>query len=193
MTSWPVIPPDAIAFFRDAFAEANRLATERLVNMPNIRETSLDDAIIDALMPYAPPRQLASGAIVEMDIHNIGGLKRYWRWETADIAVLVFVYQGQHMIAQKIGMLQTKRLYPKNNDVIEDDPEGFWYGMNAFLNRDARSPLATLNRQFDFDDSCIYAKLEAGSNQVTVIDNMNSHRAPIACLSPLPRAPRPRS
>jgi hypothetical protein len=29
------------------------------------------------------------------------------------------------MVAQKIGMLQTKRLFPKNNDVLDDDPQGF--------------------------------------------------------------------
>jgi len=134
VTPWPVIPKDAIEYFRGAFAEANRVASERIVNVPNIRETSLDDALVDALIPFSPPKRLRSGAVVEMDIHNIGG-RRVYRWETADIAVLVFIYRGRQMVAQKIGMLQTKRLFPKNNDVLDDDPEGFRYGMNAFLNR----------------------------------------------------------
>src|SRR2546425_9621777 len=118
---WPVIPKDALEHFRTAFAEANRVATERIVNVPNIRETSLDDALVDALIPFSPPRRLQSGAVVEMNIHNIGGLRRLYRWETADIAVLVFIYRGRQMVAQKIGMLQTKRLFPKNNDVLDDD------------------------------------------------------------------------
>src|SRR6266481_5984551 len=109
-----------------------------------------------------------------MDIHNIGGLRRVYRWETADIAVLVFIYRGQQMVAQKIGMLQTKRLYPKNNDVLDDDPEGFRYGMNAFLNRDTRSPLAVLNREFVFNDACLYGALKAGSGQIATINNLNS-------------------
>jgi hypothetical protein len=74
-TPWPVIPKDAVEYFRAAFAEANRAVTERIVNVPNIRETSLDDALIDALTPFSPPRRLKSGAIVEMAIHNIGGLR----------------------------------------------------------------------------------------------------------------------
>ncbi len=108
-----------------------------------------------------------------MDIHNIGGLRRVYRWETADIAVLVFIYRGRQMVAQKIGMLQTKRLFPKNNDVLDDDPEGFRYGMNAFLNRDAKSPLAVLNREFVFDRSCMYGSLKAQSDQVGAINQLN--------------------
>jgi len=173
MDPWPAIPKDAIEYFRTVFAEANRVATERLVNVPNIRETSLDDALMDALIPFSPPKRLQSGAVVEMDIHNIGGLRRVYHWETADIAVLVFIYRGRQMVAQKIGMLQTKRLFPKNNDVLDADPEGFRYGMNAFLNRDARSPLAVLTREFVFDETCVYGSLNAKSDQIKVINKLN--------------------
>lgn len=171
---WPVIPKDAIDHFRNAFAEANRVASERIVNVPNIRETSLDDTLIDALIPYSPPKRLKSGAVVEMDIHNIGGLRRLHSWEVADIAILVFIYRGSQLIAQKIGMLQTKRLFPKNKIVLDDDPVGFRYGMNAFLKRDAQSPLATLNRDFVFDTSCVYGSLQSGSDQAQQIDAMNT-------------------
>jgi hypothetical protein len=94
-------------------------------------------------------------------------------WETADIAVLVFIYRGRRMVAQKIGMLQTKRLFPKNNEVLDDDAVGFRYGMNAFLNRDAQSPLGVLNREFVFDRSCVYGALKAQSDQVKIINNLN--------------------
>jgi hypothetical protein len=173
MNPWPAIPSDAIEHFRSAFAEANRIATERILNVPNIRETSLDDALVDALIPFSPPTRLRSGAVVKMDIHNIGGLRRLQHWETADISVLVFIYHGRQLIAQKIGMLQTKRLFPENNDVMDDDPEGFKYGMNAFLNRDSHSPLAILNRDFVFNRSCLYASLQAGSDQIEHIDTLN--------------------
>jgi hypothetical protein len=75
---WPVIPKDAIEYFRRAFAEANRVATEHIVNVPNIRETSLDDVLVNALIPFSSPKRLQSGAVVEMDIHNIGGLRHVY-------------------------------------------------------------------------------------------------------------------
>ena len=43
MESWPRIPDDVLAWFRSIFAAANRRVCERLVNLPNVRETSLDD------------------------------------------------------------------------------------------------------------------------------------------------------
>lgn len=173
MTTWPDIPDDVIDWFRAAFAKANCKVTERLVNIPNIRETTLDDGLIDALIPYSPPQLLPSGAVVEMSIHNIGGLRRLGSWETADIAVLVFVYRAGTLLSQKIGFLQSKRLYPANNDVEDDDPVGFAYGMNAFLRRDPKSPLGKLYRQFEFTSDCSYGALTAGSDQVEIIQRLN--------------------
>jgi len=174
MNPWPALPSDAVAHFHDAFANANRLVSERLINIPNARETSLDDALIEFLIPSSAPRILASGAVVEMDIHNIGGLRRLYTWETADIAVLIFVYRGSALLAQKIGLLQSKRLYPDNNDVQDDDPLAFKYGMNRFLKRDPNSPLGMLNRQYDFNEESTYAALKAGSEQIAVMEKLNN-------------------
>ena len=69
----------------------------------------------------------------------------------------------------KIGLLQSKRLFPINNDVDEDDPLDFAYGMNKFLRRDPKSVLSRLHRQFDFDASCVYTALTAGSDQITAM------------------------
>jgi hypothetical protein len=96
-----------------------------------------------------------------------------WPAIPRDAIEIVFIYRGRQMVAQKIGMLQTKRLFPKNNDVLDADPEGFRYGMNAFLNRDARSPLAVLTREFVFDETCVYGSLNAKSHQITLINKLN--------------------
>jgi hypothetical protein len=181
--SWPTIPEDVIAWFRGVFGEANRRVCERLINVPNIRETSLDDGLIEALIPDSAPMLLPSGAIVRMDTHNIGGLRRlgrpYWdlpfprRWETADIGILVFVYRGATLIAKKIGLLQSKRLYPANNDVEDDEETGFLHGMNAFIRREGSQSVGVLHRDFAFEGDCIYGAIHAGSEQVESIDRLN--------------------
>jgi hypothetical protein len=181
---WPTIPDDVVAWFRGVFGEANRRVCERLVNVPNIRETSLDDGLIEALIPDSAPTLLPSGAIVRMDTHNIGGLRRlghpYWempfprRWETADIGVLVFVYRGSTLVAKKIGLLQSKRLYPANNYVEADDEIAFLHGMNAFIRRDGSQSVGALHRDFVFNDECVYGALHAGSDQVAAVEQLNS-------------------
>lgn len=185
MNPWPQIPADVVTWFRGVFADANKRVCERLVNLPNIRETSLDDGLIEALLPDSAPTLLPSGAIVRMDTHNIGGLRRLgehpwdWdrpsrrRWETADIAILVFIYRGDNLIAKKIGLLQSKRLYPDNNDVEDEDEAGFRFGMNAFLEREDRQAVGTLHRDFSFTDECIYGAIHAGDQQLQLIDDLN--------------------
>ena len=183
MDPWPEIPNDVIAWFRNVFAEANRRVCERLVNLPNIRETSLDDGLIEALIPDTAPTLLPSGAIVRMDTHNIGGLRRLgwppWdfpyrhKWETADIAILVFIYRHETLIAKKVGLLQSKRLYPTNNDVEEEDEISFGYGMNRFIHREGTQAIGVLHRHFSFDDSCVYGSIHAGTHQITAIETLN--------------------
>jgi hypothetical protein len=175
MASWPTITSDVIRWFRDVFYEANRAVCERMANLPNIRETSLDDGLIEALVPESAPRQLDSGAIVRMDIHNIGGLRRYRRWETADIALLIFIYRGNDLVAKKVGFLQSKRLYPKSGHVDAEDEVGFLYGMNAYLRRDGRQAIAALERKFSFDADSVYGAILAGDEQLAQIDELNSN------------------
>lgn len=183
MNPWPQISDDVVTWFRGVFAAANRRVCERLVNMPNIRETSLDDGLIEALIPESAPTLLPSGAVVRMDTHNIGGLRRlggpHWdlpprrRWETADIAILVFIYRGQTLVGKKIGLLQSKRLYPDNNDVEDDDELGLLYGMNAFIRRDNTQAVSALYRDFMFNEHCIYGAISSQSDQVASIERFN--------------------
>ena len=173
-----------VTWFRSVFAEANRRVCERLVNLPNIRETSLDDGLIEALILDSAPTLLPSGAIVRMDTHNIGGLRRigrpHWdfpfgrRWETADIAVLVFIYRHETLIAKKVGLLQSKRLYPDNNDVEDEDELGFLQGMNAFIQRESSQAAGALHRTFGFNENCLYGAIHSGSEQIASIEDLNN-------------------
>lgn len=166
---WSAIPPDAIAWFRDVFADVNRHVSETLVNVPAIRETSLDDVVVTELTRHTAPTRLPSHTVVRMDIHNIGGLRQFHQWEIADIGILVFVIHRGQIVGRKIALLQAKRLYPKNLDVDVDDLVNFRYGMNRFL-RIEESPTSMLvTRKFDFDEDCIYGALKADSDQQKAI------------------------
>jgi hypothetical protein len=173
MNPWIALPQDVLAFVSAAFATANEEATKRLINVPNVREGSLDDAFVEAFVPNSAPTVLPSGTTIKMDIHNVGGLRRAGSWETADIGVIVYVFRREYLICRKIGLLQSKRLYPKNNDVDDKDPVDFFYGMNAFLKRGEKSPLGTLHRTYDFDEQCVYGEIKAESDQINFISDFN--------------------
>ncbi len=96
------------------------------------------------------------------------------RWETADIAILVFVYRGERLIAKKIGLLQSKRLYSDNNDVEDKDEVGFLHGMNAFIRRQDSQAVGVLHRSFAFSEECVYGAIHAQSPQIQSIDRLNA-------------------
>jgi len=141
-----------------------------LLNVPNAREPSLDDTFIQALVPVSAPTLMASGAIVKMDIHNIGGLRRVARWEVADIGIVVFIIRAGKIIARKLALLQAKRLYPRNLAVDEDDPVGFMHGFNALLRKDPSPVSMALARRFEFNPNNRYAEVKAGSEQQETIE-----------------------
>lgn len=86
---------------------------------------------------------------------------------------LVFVYRRDQLIAKKIGLLQSKRLFPTNQDVDDEDEIGFLHGMNAFIRRDGHQAAAALHRTYSFDESCTFASIQAGHRQVGLIDKLN--------------------
>ncbi len=177
---WPDIPMDVIDYVRSVFGEANRRTTERLLNMPNIREAALDDGLVESIIPRSAPCRLGSGSVVRMEVHNVGGGRHFRRWEVADIAVLVCVFRSGRPIAQKIGVLQAKRLYPKNGEVEVEDAIDYMYGMNRFIQTDPTMRLNPLESIFEFDDECTYAQLKAGTKQVKVIEEFNQVRGEVA-------------
>src|SRR5260370_13381404 len=170
MSTWPAIPDDVINWCRSIFRTANWRLTETILNVPSIRETTLDDTLIQALLPHSAPTLFGSGAVVRMDVHNIGGLGRVMSWEVGDIAILVFLVRHNSILGRKVGVLQAKRLYPSVGDVEESDPVGFRYGMNAFLRPEESPTSMLLTRTFAFDDNSTYGALRSLSNQQTTID-----------------------
>jgi hypothetical protein len=169
MTPWPAIPADVITWFRALFGDANRSVSEAFLNIPTIRETSLDDLLVQSMIPRSAPTRLPSGAVVQVDVHNIGGLRRVMSWEIGDIGILVFVIQKQRIIARKIALLQAKRLYPSVGDIQDEDATGFEYGMNMFLRRDESPSSMLLSKVYRFDESSPYGAMRAGSKQEEII------------------------
>ena len=105
------IPAGVINWVRNVFSAVNARSASTLSRIPNIYETTLDHALIAHLAEFGAPFRFPSEWIVNLDTHFLGG--RYWgRWEIADIGILVVFRKKGEVLATKIALLQSKRLYP---------------------------------------------------------------------------------
>jgi len=63
-----------------------------------------------------------------MDIHYLGGMRHWGAWEIADIGVIVMLRRRGKVQRSKLGLLQSKRLYPAEQDYEEDQPVDYTDG-----------------------------------------------------------------
>lgn len=171
---WPNLPDDVVDWVRAIMQASNNDVTERLVNQPNVREPSLDDALINKVSQFAAPKKLPSGAVVMLEVHNIGGLRQFRRWELADIAFVVHVSMNGQPLDQKIGLLQSKRLYPDNFDVDMDDPIAFQLGLNGLIEPNSGNTLSKLSRKYKFNSTSEYGAIKCPDEQLGRIEEFHS-------------------
>jgi hypothetical protein len=108
--SYAKIPQDVRDWFRDVFRGCNERISEKLSNNPNLPEESLDLTWIEHLSQYASPVTLKSSWTIKIETHYLGGLRHFYRWEIADIGLLIFFRRGGIVERSKVGLLQSKRL-----------------------------------------------------------------------------------
>jgi hypothetical protein len=163
------IPTDVQELVQDVFAKCNARITEKLSNNPNLPEESLDLTWIEHLSRYMVPRRLPSEWTVQFQTHYLGGLRHFRRWEIADIGVLLFIKRGGVVERKKVALLQSKRLYPTSNTVIEESWLDYEIGFARLADPEDLSRSIALEAEFEFTTSCQYGALQAGSDQVTAI------------------------
>ena len=172
----PPFPTPVISYVRSIFAGANRRVSEKFARVPNCSEPSLDLTLIEHLTRYAAPRVVAPGWTVKLDVHFLGGLRHFYRWEIADIGVLVFAKHGQSVVGKKVALLQSKRLYPKSHAVIEEAQVDYEIGFaNLLPGGPSTQSIATPHR-FKFTDSSAYKALRAADDQYKAIEDYETHK-----------------
>lgn len=172
ISSSPIdIPADVIQWVSQVFSECNRRITSKLTNNPNVPEESLDDTWIEHFSHLSTPLTLSSAWTVKIETHYIGALRHFNGWEVADIGILLFVRRGGRVERSKVALLQSKRLYPKQNQIRETLLTDYRTGFASLADpEDLRTSIATQN-EFEFNDGCRFAAIKANSDQITNIIN----------------------
>ena len=167
----PQIPSDVIDWIRNVFFECNSRISRKICLVPQCPEPSLDMTFIEHLTRYSAPHKLESGWTIRLDTHFLGGLRHFnGRWEIADIGLLVHFRHDGKTVKSKAAALQSKRLYPKGQQVIEDHAIDYQIGFGRLDDpEDARLPLYHVTK-FQFDRESRYGALEAHSKQYKAID-----------------------
>ena len=138
--------------------------------MPNVPEESLDISFIDSMSKYSAPKIVSPNWAVRIAAHFIGNIRHRRRYEIADIGVVIVFKNGNKVLARKLVLLQSKRLYPKNNEVIEFDDFDYDLGLGLITGRENIETSIFSNVCFKFDSKSIYGALKARSNQCKVIE-----------------------
>jgi len=172
----PQFPPQVIGYIRRVFAQANRRVSEKISRVPNCSEPSLDLTLIEHLTQFAAPRVVAPGWTVKLDVHFLGGLRHFNRWEVADIGLLVFAKRGPAVIAQKVALLQSKRLYPLNHGIVEESPFDYQLGFATLVPGGPSTSLISAPHQFNFAPNSKYGALLVRDDQYQAIEQYEAAR-----------------
>lgn len=159
------LPADVLAFLRSVFADVNSRVATKMACIPTVHETSLDLSFIEALTHYAAPFEFDSGWTVRLDTHYLGGGRHWDEWEVADIGVLVLFRRAGKLIRSKIGLLQSKRLYPIEQEFDEDTAIDYMIGFGRLLESDETFLRVTEPRTFSFERASRYKVLSVGDRQ----------------------------
>jgi hypothetical protein len=169
-SSFSAIPTPVIEYVRGVFADANNKVTRTMSVHPSMHEESLDHSLITELSTTPAVFFSKEQVGVALESHWLGGRHMFGRWEIADIAFFVILRQAGRLVARKVALLQTKRLYSKEIPVAPSDPADFMIGIGRIVDRtDPQIPLSR-QRCFRFDSTCSYSAVSAGHEQVKRID-----------------------
>lgn len=160
-----VLPELVVEYIRGAFASANQRTSAKVSRMPTTHETSLDHSLIEALSLYAAPQRLDGDWIVRLRTHYLGGGRHFGEWEIADVGIILVVRERGVVRTRKVALLQSKRLYPDEQNFEEDVPLDYMIGFGGLMVDDAEDFDALADRPFSFGADSRYKAMPVGDEQ----------------------------
>lgn len=164
------IPDVVIEYVRSVFGAANEKVSRAMSAHPSMHEESLDHILVMELTASPPAFFAAEQVGVSLESHWLGGRWMHHRWEIADIAIFVLLRRRGNLVARKVALLQTKRLYSREIPVAPIDESDYRIGIGRLADRTDRLVPISSQRVFGFDVSSAYQATGAGHRQIDHID-----------------------
>jgi hypothetical protein len=177
------IPSDVRDWLNTVFVGCNERVATTMTQVPTIHEVPLDMTFIQHFLSVSIPRRFVSGWTVEISAHYLGGGRHYgewgdWprKWEIADIGLLVVYRQGGNVLRSKVALLQSKRLYPIEQELDEETPLEYVAGFGRLFHTDDDWAAITAPRSFAFTGDSRYRALMTEDRQYNAITSYETQR-----------------
>lgn len=184
MSTPPIpLPEDVKQWIREVFASCNHRISAKLSRIPTTHETSLDMTFVEHFSEFAVPVRFPSEWIVTLDTHYLGGMRHFHSWEIADIGLLIVFRRGGKTVLTKVALLQSKRLYPVEENFNEDHPAYYTLGFGRLLKPDDSFAAVAAPRALSFDQTSRYKALRVEDKQYDAIRQYEKkHKIPLHYL-----------
>jgi len=164
------IPEDVRDWVRRVFRACNEKTATSLMKMPSMHEAALDMAFVSQAAEFSAPIRFPSEWILRVDTHFLGGRRHFHNWEIADIGVLMNFRRGGKLVKSKIALLQSKRLYPIEEEYEEDERVDYEIGFARLFRGDGRFESITAPRVFTFNEDAKYQALKVNDEQYRAVE-----------------------
>lgn len=167
----PKVPDQIREYIRRVFSQVNDTVSKKLSINPNAPEESLDISFIESLSEFAGPKIVSTNWAVRIAVHFIGNIRHFRRYEIADIGVMIVFKRASKVVGRKLALLQSKRLYPLNYNVIELDDFDYELGL-ALVTRENSDEATIFSKvQYEFDQNSAYGAIKSNDRQCQAIQS----------------------
>jgi hypothetical protein len=143
---------------------------------PSTYEESLDMSLITALAAHSLPILVDPGWVIRFQTHFLGGRRHHYNWEIADIGLIILFRSGGITRRTKVVLLQSKRLYPIEQDADELDISDYLVGMARLSVPDDPWVNIITGKTLSFTSDSEYRTLRRGDRQRQLIADYESKR-----------------
>lgn len=174
------IPQDVQDWLSGVFRGCSERTAGKMSRLANLWETSLDLTFVEHFSQYSAPFAFASDYVVRIDTHYLGGGRHFGEWEIADIGILVLFRSAGRVVRSKIGLLQSKRLYPLETREQEDHLDNYLRGFGRLFETTEAFSKAAGARTFEFAQESRYEALHVGAQQYqSILEYEQSFQIPV--------------
>ncbi len=168
-----LIPEEVQQWLRNVFQGCNHQATAKLDNNPFVYEEHLDISVVEILQQHSSPVAFNSGWTVQIQTHFLGKYRMYRNFEVADIGLLLIFSSGGRFVRSKVGLLQSKRLYPHSVEPESEQDSELRYrrGFSELFATDTDLQQLALGQTITFDSGSRYKAIKHDSEQLAIIDD----------------------